>query len=133
MNDNADLIQLTARIVASFVSGNCLPISDLPDLISSTHSALLKLREATAQRNQQLPAVPVEDSVQDQYLVCLEDGRKLKSLKNYLQRHFRMTPEDYRAKWSLPPDYPMVAPGYSALRSSIAKRQAGSGGKSRGD
>jgi predicted transcriptional regulator len=128
-----DLVQLTAEIVASFVSGNALSASDLPALISSTHSALLKLRESTAQRIRQRAAVPVEDSIHDDYLVCLEDGRKLKALKHHLQSHFGMTPDEYRAKWSLPADYPMVAPGYSALRSSIAKRQAPPPRKPRSD
>jgi predicted transcriptional regulator len=116
-----DLIELTAEIVASFVSCNPLPAADLPGFISSTHAALAALRTTSAPAVQQRAAVPIEDSVHDDYLVCLEDGRKLKSLKRYLQRHFAMTPDEYRAKWGLPADYPMVAPAYSALRSSIAK------------
>ena len=124
--EDVDLIELTAEIVASFVSCNPLPAADLPAFISSTHAALAALRTTPAPTPapaaQQRAAVPIEDSVHDDYLVCLEDGRKLKSLKRYLQRHFAMTPDEYRAKWDLPADYPMVAPAYSALRSSIAKR-----------
>jgi predicted transcriptional regulator len=119
---DTDLIELTAEIVASFVSCNPLPAKDLPAFISSTHAALAALRGTPAPAVQQRAAVPIEESVHDDYLVCLEDGHKLKSLKNYLQRHFSMTPDEYRAKWGLPADYPMVAPDYSALRSSIAKR-----------
>jgi predicted transcriptional regulator len=124
VTEGIDLVELTAEIVASFVSCNPLPAADLPAFISSTHAALAALRAelATGPVMQQRAAVLVEDSVHDDYLVCLEDGRKLKSLKRHLQRHFAMTPDEYRAKWGLPADYPMVAPAYSALRSSIAKR-----------
>ncbi|SEA94450.1 MucR family transcriptional regulator [Paraburkholderia sartisoli] len=122
VTEDIDLIGLTAAIVASFVSCNSLPVADLPAFISSTYAALAALRTASAPATQQRAAVPIEESLHDDYLVCLEDGRKLKSLKRYLQRHFAMTPDEYRAKWGLPADYPMVAPAYSALRSSIAKR-----------
>jgi len=122
VTEDIDLIELTAEIVASFVSCNPLPAADLPAFISSTYAALAALRATSDPAAQQRAAVPIEESVHDDYLVCLEDGRKLKSLKRYLQRHFAMTPDEYRAKWSLPADYPMVAPAYSALRSSIAKR-----------
>ncbi|MFL9863106.1 MucR family transcriptional regulator [Paraburkholderia fungorum] len=121
MRDDLDLIELTAEIVASFVSCNPLPPADLPGFISSTYAALAALRTTSAPAAQQRAAVPIEDSVHDDYLVCLEDGRKLKSLKYHLQRCFAMTPDEYRAKWGLPADYPMVAPAYSALRSSIAR------------
>jgi predicted transcriptional regulator len=122
VTEDIDLIELTAEIVASFVSCNPLPAADLPAFISSTYAALAALHTTSAPAAQQRAAVPIKDSVHDDYLVCLEDGRKLKSLKRYLQRHFAMTPDEYRAKWGLPADYPMVAPAYSALRSSIAKR-----------
>jgi predicted transcriptional regulator len=102
-----------------------LPAADLPAFIWSTYAALAALRTTSIPAAQQRAAVPIEDSVRDDYLVCLEDGRRLKSLKRYLQRHFAMTPDEYRAKWGLPADYPMVAPAYSALRSSIAKRHPG--------
>lgn len=122
MTEDIDLVELTAGIVASFVSCNPLPAADLPAFIWSTYAALAALRATSAPATRQRAAVPIEESVRDDYLVCLEDGRKLKSLKRYLQRHFAMTPDEYRAKWGLPADYPMVAPAYSALRSSIAKR-----------
>jgi len=124
VTEDIDLIELTVEIVASFVSCNPLPAADLPAFISSTYAALAALHttSAPAPVARLRAAVPVEDSAHDDYLVCLEDGRKLKSLKRYLQRHFAMTPDEYRAKWGLPADYPMVAPAYSALRSSIAKR-----------
>ncbi len=123
VTEDIDLIELTAEIVASFVSCNPLPAADLPAFISSTYAALAALRTRPAPAALQRAAVPIEESVHDDYLVCLEDGRRLKSLKRYLQRHFAMTPDEYRAKWGLPADYPMVARAYSALRSSIAKRQ----------
>ncbi|MFM0649359.1 MucR family transcriptional regulator [Paraburkholderia bryophila] len=122
MPREANLIELTVEIVASYVASNSLPTGELPALISSTHAALVALYESATERIRQRAAVPIEESVHDDYLVCLEDGRKLKSLKRYLQRQFGMTPDEYRAKWSLPADYPMVAPAYSALRSSIARR-----------
>jgi len=122
VTEDIDLVELTAEIVSSFVSCNPLPAADLPAFISNTHAALAALRTTSAPAAQQRAAVPIEDSVHDDYLVCLEDGHKLKSLKLYLRRHFAMTPDQYRAKWGLPADYPMVAPAYSALRSSIAKR-----------
>jgi Predicted transcriptional regulator len=122
VTEDIDLIELTAAIVASFVSCNPLPAADLPAFIWNTYAALAALRTTSAPVAQPRAAVPIEESVRDDYLVCLEDGRKLKSLKRYLQRHFAMTPDEYRAKWGLPADYPMVAPAYSALRSSIAKR-----------
>lgn len=121
--EDIDLIALTAAIVTGFVSRNPVPASELPTLISSTYAALAALRTSSTPALQQRAAVPIDESVHDEYLVCLEDGHKLKSLKRYLQRHFAMTPDEYRAKWGLPADYPMVAPAYSALRSSIAKRQ----------
>ncbi|KAE8759891.1 MULTISPECIES: MucR family transcriptional regulator [Paraburkholderia] len=122
MTQDVNLIELTAEIVASFVSCNPLPAADLPEFIWSTYAALAALHTTSVPAARQRAAVPIEESVRDDYLVCLEDGRKLKSLKRYLQRHFAMTPDEYRAKWGLPADYPMVAPAYSALRSSIAKR-----------
>jgi predicted transcriptional regulator len=118
---DTDLIELTAEIVASFVSCNPLPATELPMFITRTYAALAALR-VTPVPAEPHAAVPIDESVHDDYLVCLEDGRKLKSLKRHLRYCFGMTPEEYRAKWGLPSDYPMVAPAYSALRSSIAKR-----------
>ncbi|SIO29220.1 MucR family transcriptional regulator [Paraburkholderia phenazinium] len=122
MNERTHLIELTAEIVASFVSCNPLPAADLPAFISSTHAALAALRDPGEEAcSPGEAAVPIDESIHDDYLVCLEDGRKLKSLKRHLQHRYGMTPEQYRAKWGLPADYPMVAPAYSALRSTIAK------------
>ncbi|RFU48562.1 MucR family transcriptional regulator [Paraburkholderia sp. DHOC27] len=121
MTERHHLIELTAEIVASFVSCNPLPAADLPGFISSTHAALAALEHAEESAVMARAVVPIEDSVHDDYLVCLEDGRRLKSLKRHLLRRYGMTPEQYRSKWGLPADYPMVAPAYSALRSKIAK------------
>ena len=125
MTANADLTDLTAAIVASYVSHNALPADELPAFISSMHAALVALRgHANTLANEPESAVPISESVTNDFLVCLEDGCKLKSLKRYLKRKYGMSPEQYRAKWGLPKDYPMVAPAYSALRSLIAKRRS---------
>ena len=122
MTERSQLIELTAEIVASFVSCNPLPAADLPAFISSTYAALAALREPCEQeRSHAGAAVPIDESIHDDYLVCLEDGRKLKSLKRHLQHRYGMTPDQYRAKWNLPSDYPMVAPNYAAARSALAK------------
>jgi predicted transcriptional regulator len=119
VTERSQLIELTAEIVASFVSCNPLPAAAF---ISSTYAALAALREPCEQeRSHAGAAVPIDESIHDDYLVCLEDGRKLKSLKRHLQHRYGMTPDQYRSKWGLPADYPMVAPAYSALRSTIAK------------
>ena len=121
-----NLTELTAIIVASFVSNNSLPPTDLATLIASTHAALLKIESirAGAETSEQ-PAVPVEESIAYDYLVCLNDGQKLRALKRYLQRKYSLSPEQYRMKWGLPDNYPMVAPAYSELRRKIAKERAG--------
>jgi predicted transcriptional regulator len=123
MTGDANLTELTAAIVASFVSNNLLNAAEVPALIASTHAALAGIESAAAHAGQR-PAVPIEESITWDYLVCLEDGRKLRTLKRYLQRRHSMSPEQYRNKWALPEDYPMVAPGYAELRSKIAKRRA---------
>jgi predicted transcriptional regulator len=116
--------ELTARVVASFVSNQSVPVSELPELINLTYRAFAGLARANDVHRAvaRAPAVPIEKSVADDYLVCLEDGRRLKTLKRYIRRHYALTPEQYRARWGLPPDYPMVAPSYSRLRSYLAKR-----------
>jgi predicted transcriptional regulator len=117
------LIALTADIVSAHVSNNSVPLSDLPSLIQNVHSALNDLgRESTAPTIKQEPAVSVRASVKPDYIVCLEDGKKLKMLRRHLQTHYQMTPEQYRAKWNLPADYPMVAPNYTEQRRSLAKK-----------
>ncbi len=116
-------IELTADIVAAYVSNNPVPASELATLITNLHSAiaLLGTKKAEASHASLIPAVNPKKSVHDDYIICLEDGKKFKSLKRHLSTHHGMTPEEYRAKWNLPADYPMVAPGYSAIRSQLAK------------
>ena len=111
------LITLTADIVSAHVSNNSVAVSDLPPLIQNVHSALRGLGQAAPAPEVKLePAVSIRASVKPDYIVCLEDGKKLKMLKRHLMTHYQMTPEQYRAKWSLPSDYPMVAPNYAEQR-----------------
>lgn len=121
-----ELLELTAQIVAAHVSNNSVALPDVPSLIEQVHRTLSGLGNApaapapVAERPQ--PAVPVKKSVTDEYLVCLEDGKKLKMLKRHLKTAYDMTPEQYRERWGLPSDYPMVAPNYAKHRSSLAKK-----------
>lgn len=119
-----DLLELTARIVASFVSNHSLQIGQVSELISLTYKTLADL-DGMDRATPGTPAVPIEQSVTDEYIVCLEDGRRLKTLKRYLQRRYALTPQAYRARWGLPHDYPMMAPSYARLRSLVAKRRPG--------
>lgn len=129
------LITLTADIVAAHVSNNSVAVSDLPVLISNVHQALAGLSGGNAALEvAPEPAVPIRLSVKKDYIVCLDDGKKLKMLKRHLMTHYGMTPDDYRAKWGLPADYPMVAPAYAEQRRVLAKaiglgRAPGSGRK----
>jgi predicted transcriptional regulator len=117
------LIALTADIVSAHVSNNSVPLGELPALIQNVHGALHGLgRETAAPVVKQEPAVSIRASVKPDYIVCLEDGKKLKILRRHLQTHYQMTPEQYRAKWNLPADYPMVAPNYTEQRRSLAKK-----------
>ncbi|MCB2015348.1 MAG: MucR family transcriptional regulator [Sphingobium sp.] len=117
------LITLTSDIVAAHVSNNSVAVSDLPILIQNVHAALSGLETPSeAPEVKQEPAVSVRASVKPDYIVCLEDGKKLKMLKRHLMTHYQMTPEDYRAKWNLPMDYPMVAPNYAEQRRTLAKK-----------
>lgn len=132
--NNEMLITLTADIVAAHVSNNSVSVSDLPILISNVHNALSGLSGTTVVAPVLEPAVPVRNSVKRDYIVCLEDGKKLKMLKRHLMTHYGMTPDDYRAKWGLAADYPMVAPAYAETRRELAKaiglgRAPGSGRK----
>lgn len=125
--DNTDiqetLVTLTADIVAAHVSNNSVAVSDLPVLIQNVHGALAGLGRVVAEPEvKQEPAVSIRSSVKPDYIVCLEDGKKLKMLKRHLMTHYQMTPEQYRAKWNLPADYPMVAPNYAEQRRSLAKK-----------
>ncbi len=124
-SDDTDLLALSASIVAAYVGQNKISQTAVPDLIRTVHGALLGLNGEPAPAKaieKQKPAVPVSRSVQHDYIVCLEDGKKLKMLKRYLRSHYDMSPEDYRRKWGLPSDYPMVAPAYAARRSDFAKQ-----------
>ena len=115
------LLGLTADIVASHVANNNVATNDLPSLISNVYSALSGLNSAAPSKQpEQEPAVSIRSSIKPDYLVCLEDGKKLKMLKRHLMTHYQMTPSDYRAKWKLPADYPMVAPNYAAQRRKLA-------------
>lgn len=122
--NNEMLIELTADVVAAYVSNNPVPAGELPNLIADVHAALGRVGGGTepAPADKQKPAVNPKRSVHDDYIVCLEDGKKFKSLKRHLMTHHSMTPEEYREKWNLPRDYPMVAPSYAAARSSLAKQ-----------
>lgn len=121
---NADaFIELTADVVSAYVSNNPVPVGDLPALIAQVHAALRGIiGNVSPEMSEPLkPAVPIRKSVTPDYIVCLDDGKKFKSLKRHLSTHYGMTPEEYRAKWGLPADYPMVAPNYAATRSALAK------------
>ena len=116
-------VALTAQIVTAFLSHNAVAIADLPGVIQSVHRALSDVASpAPAPVAEKLvPAVPIKKSVTPDYIICLEDGKQLKMLKRHLATSYNMTPDDYRVRWGLPPDYPMVAPNYAAQRSSLAK------------
>ena len=118
------LVELTADIVSAYVSNNAVVSAELPTLINETYDALSKAAaKASKPITEELnPAVPVKKSVTPDYIICLEDGKKFKSLKRHLRTHYDLTPEEYRDKWSLPHDYPMVAPNYAAARSALAKK-----------
>ncbi|MAW85633.1 MAG: transcriptional regulator [Phyllobacteriaceae bacterium] len=130
-----NLIELTADVVAAYVSNNVVPVTELPVLIADVHAALGRaggMHGETAQVvEKQKPAVNPKKSVHDDYIVCLEDGKKFKSLKRHLMTHYGLTPEAYREKWGLDPNYPMVAPNYAAARSRLAK-EMGLGRKPKG-
>jgi predicted transcriptional regulator len=123
MSGDNDLIDLSTEIVSAYVSHNALSVTDLPKLITDVHTALRGLRSDTAPEplEELKPAVSVKKSVAPDYIICLEDGKKFKSLKRHLRTHYDLSPEEYREKWGLPADYPMVAPNYSATRSRLAK------------
>ena len=123
-SDQPDFIGLTAEIVSAYVSNNSVAPADIPALINQVHSALLRVSsgEGPASSEPLKPAVPVKRSIHPDFVVCLEDGKKFKSLKRHLRTQYDMTPEQYREKWGLPHDYPMVAPNYAAARSDLAKR-----------
>ena len=117
-------IELTADIVSAYVSNNSVPSTDIPNLIGQIYAALKRVSggQVTAATEPLKPAVPIKRSVTAEYIVCLEDGQKFKSLKRHLRTRYNMTPDQYREKWGLTPDYSMVAPNYAAARSQLAKQ-----------
>jgi predicted transcriptional regulator len=118
------LIEMTTRVVASYVGHNTVSSDALSDLIRSVHRSLAGLNQAEAERPAEKPkaAVTVAKSVTDEYIICLEDGKRLKMLKRYLRSNFGLSPDEYRKRWNLPADYPMVAPNYAKRRSDFAKQ-----------
>ncbi len=122
-NSNETLITLTADIVSAHVSNNSVAVNDLPTLIQNVHNALTGLGGSAEEPEvKPEPAVSVRSSVKPDYIVCLEDGKKLKMLKRHLMTHYQMTPDEYRQKWGLSADYPMVAPNYAEQRRTLAKK-----------
>jgi predicted transcriptional regulator len=121
---NPNFIGLTANIVSAYVSNNTVAAGDIPALINQVHAALMRVTTGQADSSTEplKPAVPVKRSITPDHIVCLEDGKKFKSLKRHLRTQYNMTPEQYREKWGLPADYPMVAPNYAAARSQLAKQ-----------
>ena len=117
-------IELTAGIVSAYVSNNTVPTAEMPALINQVHGALLRVSGGAIEASTEplKPAISVKRSITPDHVVCLEDGKKFKSLKRHLRTQYGMTPEQYREKWNLPPDYPMVAPNYAAARSELAKQ-----------
>ena len=125
MDRSCDLIDMTVYLVASFVSHNAITAAELPTLIRTAYATLTELAASrTDSEAPRVPAVPIDRSITRDYIVCLDDGRRLKTLRRYIKRKYSLTPEQYRERWGLPDDYPMVAPGYSELRSSLAMRLA---------
>ena len=132
MDDKSEIIEMTADIVSAYVGNNTVPATELPALIQNIPRALSQVSggDEPAPEAPKEPAVPVRKSISPDFLVCLEDGRKFKSLKRHLRTKYNMSPEEYRAKWGLPKDYPMVAPNYAKARSDLAKQMGlGQGGR----
>ncbi|MEZ6024251.1 MAG: MucR family transcriptional regulator [Hyphomonadaceae bacterium] len=124
MDGKRDLVEMAADIVAAYVSANTVAPQDIPGLIRTVYGALSEAGGEPSVRVEgtQEPAVPIKKSITPDFIICLEDGKKFKSLKRHLRTRYGMTPDEYRAKWSLPHDYPMVAPNYAKERSNLAKR-----------
>lgn len=119
---DANILELTAEIVSAHVSNNSVPLSELPGLIQEVYRTLSAVGRGAPAPDKPQPAVPIKKSVFPDYIICLEDGKKLKMLKRHLKTAYNMTPEQYRERWGLPPDYPMVAPNYAQRRSELAKK-----------
>jgi len=120
--EKAEILELTTEVVAAHVSNNTVAVSDLPQLIKEVYGTLAGLGNETQEAEKPQPAVSVRKSITPDYIVCLEDGKKLKMLKRHLKTAYDMPPDEYRERWGLPADYPMVAPNYAAHRSSLAKK-----------
>jgi predicted transcriptional regulator len=135
MEAKNDLVEMAAEIVSAYVSANQVPSQDLPALIRTVYAALQDVSGVATptQETAQEPAVPVKKSVTPDFIICLEDGKKFKSLKRHLRTRYGMTPDEYRAKWGLAHDYPMVAPNYAKERSNLAKRMGLGHARSRAD
>ena len=119
---SGDFVVYATEIVAAYVRNNTVQTTELPDLIRNVHRSLMELGGQASEPEKQKPAVTVKKSIHHDYLICLEDGLKFKSLKRHLRSKYDLSPDEYREKWGLPADYPMVAPGYSAQRSKLAKK-----------
>ena len=121
---SSDLLRMTTEVVAAYLGNNSVPAGQISEVISTVHGALKNLSAGTGEPEPEplRPAVPIKKSVTPEYIVCLEDGKQLKMLKRHLRTTYDMTPEEYRAKWSLPANYPMVAPNYARQRSEFAKK-----------
>ena len=117
-----DFLELTAEIVSSHVSNNSVEVEALPGLIKSVYETLTQLNQGDVEQEAPEPAVPIRRSIQNDHIVCLEDGKKLKMLKRHLKTRYDMTPDEYRERWGLPSDYPMVAPAYAEQRRELAKK-----------
>jgi predicted transcriptional regulator len=127
MADNTNspnYVELAADIVSAYVSNNSVATSDLPSLIGEIHSALVRISNGVVETPSESlkPAVPIKKSITPDYIICLDDGKKFKSLKRHLRTQYNMTPEEYRERWNLPAEYPMVAPNYAQARSQLAKK-----------
>ena len=122
--ERGDILRMTAEVVAAYVGNNSLPVTQLPDVINTVYGTLHRVNGVAPSANghSQKAAIPVRRSITPDYIVCLEDGKKLKMLKRHLRTSYGLSPEEYRSKWGLPSDYPMVAPNYSKKRSAFAKK-----------
>lgn len=119
---NIDLLELTAKVVANHLSNNTVDVKDIPGLIRQVYKTMEQLNGSNASLTPSVqPAVPIKDSIKPDYIVCLEDGKRLKMLKRYLRTKYQLSPEDYKKRWGLPPDYPLVAPNYALKRQELAK------------
>jgi predicted transcriptional regulator len=133
VTEKSEFVEMTADIVSAYVSNSSVSVADLPALIQQVHKALIGIADAGSTPEAAPPAAPavsIKKSITPDFLICLEDGRKFKSLKRHLRTKYNMSPEEYRAKWGLPKDYPMVAPNYAKARSDLAKQMGlGQGGR----